>query len=120
MESVQQEGTRKIHYRKADGLPKVRRTLEGRHKSDAVVMYAMGLFETEVASLGRELRELMVTGAVNSSDAHASILVDVARKDSANRLSLQQVDYLMSIGCNAAGLRPVKNSFDEAFVAVFA
>lgn len=85
-------------------MPKIRRDLSGRHKSDPVVIYAMGLFETSVAEFGRELRALVASGELSSDEARASIEVHVELADAFGTLSMKRWEYLVSIGCNAAGL----------------
>lgn len=112
--SAQHEpSTRKIHYLKRDGLPKARRDLEGRHKSDPVVLYTMGILETTVALFGREIRSLMASGSLSQADAKYSILVHVAMEDAANNLTPTQMEYLITTGLAAAGM---SRSAVDAFV----
>lgn len=96
--------TRKVHFRNDDGLPKIRRSLEDRQSSDPVVLYAMGILESDVAAFGTEVRSLMASGSLDLNDARYSILVHVAIADSGNSLSLAQMERLISTGFTAAGL----------------
>lgn len=96
--SAVHEPTRKIR------LPKIRRELEDLCSNDPVVIHVMGILETEAVRFGADQRQRILAGE-REVDVRISIGVHVGIADACNNLSSKQMNYLLDICYDAAGLK---------------